>query len=125
MDVVKKLRSSLEPAQDAGGNDRPRSITANWDPVPGAASYTLQWQRIGVNLPEQEQAQRNGALRQARSASGVVRAEGGIAQPENRIDFPAGQTSAEFNLPDGGAYEVELQAHAPPAMNSSRAPTTT
>ena len=111
VDVVKKLRSSLEPAQDAGGNDRPRSITANWDPVPGAASYTLQWQRIGVNLPEQEQAQRNGALRQARSASGVV-AQKVNAQPENRITVPADQTSAEFNLPDGGAYEVELQARA-------------
>ena len=111
VDVVQQLRSSLEPAQDAGGDDRPRSITANWDPVPGAASYTLQWQRIGVNLPEQEQAQRNGALRQARSASGGI-AQKVNAQPENRITVPADQTSAEFNVPDGGAYEVELQARA-------------
>ena len=111
MDVVKELRSSLEPAQDAGGDDRPRSITANWDPVPGAASYTLQWQRIRVNLPEQEQAQRDVALRQVRSASGGV-AQKANAQPENRITFPAGQTSAEFNLPDGGAYQVELRARA-------------
>ena len=110
VDVVKVLRSSLA-AQDAGGDDRPRTITANWDPVPDAASYTLRWQRIGVNPPEQEQAQRNSALRQAQSASGGI-AQRANAQPENRITVPAGQTSAEFNLPDGSAYEVELQAHA-------------
>ena len=109
VDVVRELRSSLA-AQDAGGNDRPRTITASWDEVEDAASYTLRWQRVG-NLLEQEQAQRDGAVRQAQSASGGI-AQRANAQPENRINVPAGQTSAEFNLPDGGAYEVELQAHA-------------
>ena len=110
VDVVRELRSSLA-AQDAGGNDRSRTITANWDPVPGASSYTLLWRRIGVNLPEQEQARRDGALRHAQSASGGI-APRANAQPENRIDFPAGQTGADFDVPDGGAYQVELQAHA-------------
>ena len=110
VDVVEELRSSLEEDQDDGGDDRPRTITANWDPVEDAASYTLLWQRIGVNLPEQ-QAQRDGALRQAQSASGGS-AQRANAQPGNRITVPAGQTSAEFTLPDGGAYQVELQARA-------------
>ena len=110
VDVVRGLRSSLA-AQDAGGDDRSRTITVNWDQVPGASSYTLLWQRIGVNLPEQEQAQRDGSLRQAQSASGGI-AQRANAQPVNRITVPAGQTSAEFTVPDGGAYQVELQAHA-------------
>ena len=92
-----ELRSSLA-AQDAGGDDRSRTITANWDPVSDAASYTLRWQRIGVNLPEQEQAQRDGTLRQARSALAGI-AQQANAQPENRITVPASQTSAEFTLP--------------------------
>ena len=94
VDVVQELRSSLEEARDDGGNDRARTFTANWDEVKDAASYTLRWRRIGANAPAQEQAQRNGAVRQARSGSS---AQGADAQPDNRIDFPAGQNSTDFD----------------------------
>ena len=120
VDVVQELRSSLEPAQDAGDNPQRRTITAIWDPVPDAAAYTLLWQRVDSDAPTQPGADRQSravanppglsksALFDGQASGGdgrVAHSSGG-----NRIDIPAGQTSAEFTVPDGGAYEVELQA---------------
>ena len=41
----------LTPASTTEDNPRPRTITAAWDPVPGAASYTLRWWRAGEKPP--------------------------------------------------------------------------
>ena len=121
VDVVQELQSSLA-AQDAGGNARSRTITANWDPVPDAASYTLLWQRIDSDAPTQPGADRQsraatnspGLSKSALSDGQASGGDGRVAHSSggNRLDLPAGQTSAEFTVPDGGAYQVELQAHA-------------
>ena len=96
-DVVQAASLRLERAVDADGNARPRTITATWDPVEGAASYTLRWQRIGAD--SQAQAQPDGAGDQ-----------GANAQGENRLNLPADRTGVDFTVPDGGAYQVNLQA---------------
>ena len=120
VDVVQQLRSSLA-AQDAGGNAQSRTITASWNEVEDAASYTLLWQRIDSDAPAQPDADRQSRAvanspdpgRSALSAPQASGADGRAAPSSggNRLDLPAGRTSADFNLPDGGAYRVDLQAH--------------
>ena len=107
-DVVQAASLRLERAVDAAGKVRPRTITANWDPVEDAASYTLRWRRIGAD--SQAQAQLEDA-RQTRAASGAGD-QGANAQGENRLNLPADRTGANFNVPDGGAYRVNLQARS-------------
>ena len=120
VDVVQELRSSLA-AQNAGGNAQSRTITASWNEVEDAASYTLLWQRIDSDAPAQPAADRQSRAvanspdpgRSALSAPQASGADGRVndSSGENRLDLPAGRTSADFNLPDGGAYRVDLQAH--------------
>ena len=109
-DVVQAASLRLQRAVDADGKVRPRTITATWDPVEDAASYTLRWRRIGANTPAQGQP--DGAARQNRAADSPFGAggQGANAQGENRLNLPADRTGANFNVPDGGAYRVNLQA---------------
>ena len=68
------------PSIDDEGQSRPRAFTASWDPVPDASSYTLSWQR-----------------------------EGAEPRAANQLTADAGQTSADFSVPEDGAYKVELK----------------
>ena len=101
----------LERAVDDEGEVRPRTLTASWDPVEGASSYTLGWQRLGGNLPAQEQAQ-SVAARQSRAVSTVSLSseQSADAQTANQLTLSSDRTSTDLTLPDGGAYRVELQA---------------
>ena len=98
---------SLEPARDAQDRVRPRTITASWDPVEDAASYTLRWWRVGDSPPEQ--SPRAATTRQTRAVSGDG-AQGANAPSGNRLTVPAGRTSADFTVPDDRAYQADLQA---------------
>ena len=105
--VVPAVWLNLALARDAEGQVRPRTITASWDPVPDAVSYTLRWWPAGPG--SQAQTQPDGG-RQSRAASGPSGAVGNGAQGANRLDLPAGQTSADFIVPDDGEYRTTLQA---------------
>ena len=100
----------LTQSLDDEGNLRPRTMSADWDPVAGAASYRLTWQRVGTSNAGSAQslAGRLGGG-QARAASG-----GGASDPGgptgNQLTVPGGRTSAEFTLPDDEDYQVALQA---------------
>ena len=124
-EVVKSASLRLARAVDAEGNVRPRTLTADWDPVEGASSYTLRWRRIGKNTQAQAQAEPAADARQARSAadSPVLDqsaltdrpasddgGQGANAQPNSQLTFTADQTSADLTVPDAGAYRAELQA---------------
>ena len=103
--VVPVVWLSLEPARDAAEQIRPGTIAASWDPVPGAASYTLRWWQDAGNLPAQ--SPRAADARQTRSVSGDG-GQGDGSQGENRLVLSADRTSAEFTVPDAGEYKVEL-----------------
>ena len=107
VDVVTALPFSLAPARDDEGNIRPRTITATWDPVPGAASYTLHWWQEEENPPEPAQS---ATARQTRAAGILTRTSGDNGQGVNKITTPAGQTSAEFTVPGDGVYRAKLEA---------------
>ena len=111
VDVVRDANLRLERTVDDEGNIRPRTINANWDPVEGADSYILRWQRLGTDVPVQEQAQgQPGAVgQQPRSVSGVS-AQGFNAQSENELTLPSDRTGVDITVPDDGAYEFDLQA---------------
>ena len=114
-----ELRLNLAPARDANGKVRPRIITAFWEPVEGATSYTLRWRRTEANSQTQGQdrgtAARNstifgGALGVLNNGGQGVNVQSGNDQGENRLDLSGDQTSADIPVPDDGAYEAELQA---------------
>ena len=109
VEVVKAASLRLKRAVDAEGNVRPRTLTASWDPVSDAASYTLRWRRTGESPPAQGQAQSAAAVRQTRSVS-EDGGQGANSQGDNQLTVPADRTSADISVPDDGAYRVELQA---------------
>ena len=104
--VVPVVWLSLDPARDAEGRIRPGTIAASWDPVPGAASYTLHWWRDGGNPPAQ--SPRAAGAPQTRSVSGDG-GQGDNSQEENRLILSADRTSVEFTVPDDGEYRAELK----------------
>ncbi len=111
VDVVPAASLSLARAVDAQGQAQPRTITATWDAVEDAASYTLRWQRLGAAAPAS--AQPDAAVRQTRSLDGASSASGQTSNDQsetNQLSVPAGRTSAELSVPDGKAYRVELEA---------------
>ena len=80
--VAPAVRLRLAPSLNDEGQARPRAFTASWDPVPDASSYTLRWQRDGVE-----------------------------PQDANQVTATAEDTSADFTVSDDGAYRVELQGN--------------
>ena len=109
VDVVQELQLNLTPSQDNEGNPQRRTFTATWDPVPGAASYTLRWWREGED-PQSQAPSQPGGGGQSRAAAGPPGISGDNGPGMNQLTTPANQTSAEFNVPDGRAYQAELQA---------------
>ena len=85
--VVKAVSLRLEPAVDNQGQVRPRTVTANWDAVAEASSYTLRWWQANSNPPA------------ANSQNG------------NQLNLPADRTSADFTVSSDGKYEAELAVH--------------
>ena len=85
--VDKAVSLRLEPAVDDQGQVRPRTVTANWDAVAEASSYTLRWWQASSNPPAANT--RNG----------------------NQLNLPADRTSADFTVPSDGKYEAELAVH--------------
>ena len=104
VDVVPAASLSLERAVDDQGQVRPRTLTANWDPVEGAASYLLRWWPANEAPPAP--AQQSSDTRQSRS---IDRREANT-QTSNQLTVPAGRTGVEFSVPDDRAYRVGLQA---------------
>ena len=107
VNVVQELQVNLTPSQDNEGNPQRRTFTATWDPVPGAASYTLRWWREGEDPPTPSQPGGGGQSRAAAGPSGI---SGDNGPGMNQLTTPANQTSADFNVPDSRAYQAELQA---------------
>ena len=101
VDLVPAASLRLARPLDSEGQVRPRTITATWDAVADAASYTLRWWPANENPPAQP-----AVARQARS----VGVRGASSQTGNQLTVPAGRTNAEFTVPDGRAYQAELQA---------------
>ena len=114
VDVVPEASLSLERAVDDQGQVRPRTLSASWDRVEGASSYTLNWQRLGGDSQTnaQVQAQSAAGARQGRSVSGASLGSGQEAdvQTGNRLTFGSDETGAEFAVPDAGAYRAEFRA---------------
>ena len=108
VEVVRAASLSLERAVDSQGNVRSRTLSVSWDPVEGASSYTLSWQRLGANARTQTQAQPADA-RQARSAS-VVSGKSANARTTDQLTFGADETGTDFSVPDDGAYRAEFRA---------------
>ena len=110
-EAVRAASLSLERAVDSQGNVLPRTLTANWDPVEGASSYTLSWQRLGDDSQAntQSQAQSASDARQSRSAS-VVSGKSADTRTANQLTFSAEETSTDLTVPDDGAYRVDLKA---------------
>ena len=102
VDLARNLNLNLAPARDADGSVRPQTVTATWDPVPDASSYTLIWRPIGTSPSAQDQP---GSARRSRSASG----DGD--QGASQVTVSGDQTSAEFTVPGDGEYRAELQAN--------------
>ena len=87
VEVVQAVNLRLEPAVDDQGQVQPRTITATWDAVAEASSYTLRWWQGGSNPPAAN------------------------SQNRNQINLPADRTSANFTVPSDGKYEAELAVH--------------
>ena len=104
--VVPAVWLDLTQARDETGQVRPRTFTATWDPVEGAASYTLGWRRVGTGTNSQALSPPDDA-RQTGGASGPSGEDGRGA---SRITVPGDQTSTDFTVPDDGDYEAELNA---------------
>ena len=113
VNVVRAASLRLERAVDSEDNVRSRTLSANWDRVEGAASYSLSWQRLGgdsqANAQAQTQAQ---SARQSRSVSAASLSSGQDVdvQTSNQLTFGAEETGAEFTVPDDGAYRAEFRA---------------
>ncbi len=108
VEVSQAASLRLERAVDAEGNPRPRTITASWDSVAGATSYTLSWWRVGDDPPAADLS--NGVSRQTRAASGAS-GPGTNAAATNQLTVPVGRTGVDFTVPDDGAYVANLQAN--------------
>ena len=112
-DVVKAASLSLERSGS-------RTIAATWEAVPNAASYNLNWERLGADQPANIQAQaQSTAVRQVRSAANspaldrpasLSSGQRENAQTNYQLTFGSDQTRAEFTVPDDGAYRVDLEA---------------
>ncbi len=102
VDVVPAASLSLGRAVDAQGQVQPRTITATWDAVEDASSYTLRWWPANENPPASAQP---ASATQTRSNG----ARAASTQTGNQLTVPAGRTSAEFTVPDDRAYRAELQ----------------
>ena len=100
VDVAQALNLDLSRTRDSEGNVLPRTLTATWNPVPGATSYTLTWQRIGQSSQTQNQ--------QRSAASGLSGANG---EGDNQLTVPADRTGADFTVPDDSEYRARLQAN--------------
>ena len=125
VDVLPALPFRLEQARDDAGQVRPRTFNATWDPVEGAASYTLRWWRVSENpqaaapsQPEAERQTRSGANSSARERSALADrrtsgdgVQGTKDQGVNQLTVPGDRTSADFSVPGDGEYEAELQAN--------------
>ena len=111
VEAVGAASMSLERAVDDEGNIRSRTLSANWDPVEGAASYTLRWQRLSDNSQAntQTQAQSASNARQSHSAS-VVSGKSADTRTTNQLTFSAEETGSDFTVPDDGAYRAEFRA---------------
>ena len=107
VDMAQELQLSLAPARDAEGNPRPKTITATWDPVPDAASYTLSWWPAGTNpsVPAQPDT-----ARQTRAAPGAGGQESN-GPGQNQLTVPGDWNGADFTVPDDGEYRAKLQAN--------------
>ena len=110
-EVLRAASLSLERAVDSEGNVRSRTLSASWDPVEGASSYTLSWQRLGDDSQANTQAQAQSAsnARQARSAS-VVSVKSADTRTTNQLTLSVEETGADFTVPDNGAYRAEFRA---------------
>ncbi len=104
VEVLPAASLSLARAVDAQGQVQPRTITATWDAVEDAASYTLRWWPANESPPAP--AQPASAARQTGSIDGRAAS----TQTGNQLTVPAGRTSAEFTVADDRAYRAELQA---------------
>ena len=102
VDVVPAASLSLARAVDAQGQVQPRTITATWDAVQDAASYTLRWWPANETPPAPAQP---ASATQTRSTG----ARAASAQTGNQLTVPAGRTSADFTVADDRAYRAELQ----------------
>ncbi len=113
--ITPPVQFNVAPALTEAGKPRLRTVTATWDPVPDAASYTLRWQRTGTNSQAQSQAQAQAqsdtAPRRARSANNDG-GQGANAQGGNQRTYPADQTSADITMPEDGVYQMEFEARA-------------
>jgi uncharacterized repeat protein (TIGR02059 family) len=105
VDVSAALNLNLSPTRDSEGNVRSRTITATWDPVPRATSYTLSWQRIDQH--SQTQGQRRSAASGPSGASG----QGANGEGDNQLTLPADRTGVDFSVPDDGEYRARLRAN--------------
>ena len=114
VDVVQAASLRLERAVDSEGNARSRTLSANWDRVEGASSYTLSWQRLGGDSQANAQAQGQSAAnaRQSRAVSAATLSSGQDVdvQTSNQLTFGAEETGAKFTVPDDGAYRTEFRA---------------
>ena len=110
-EVVRAASLSLERAVDSEGNVLSRSVTANWDPVAGAESYSLRWQRLSGDSQANAQAQAQSTANawQARSAS-LIGERSENTQTDYEVTFSAEETGADLTLPDDGAYRAEFRA---------------
>ncbi len=95
VEVAQDLRLNLAPARDAQGNAPPGALTATWDPLPGATSYTLSWQPVG------QPSQGNGPRSAASGSSGPE---------ERKITVSDERTGVDIPVPNDGEYRAVLQA---------------
>ncbi len=96
VEVTRDLRLDLAPTRDAQGNAPPGTLTATWDPLPGATSYTLSWRRVGQ--PSQATGPRGGA-------------SGSSGPEERKITVSDERTGVDIPVPDDGEYRALLQAN--------------
>ena len=103
VEAVRAASLRLKRAVDDQGQARPRTLTANWDDVEGAASYLLRWWPANEDPPES--AQPASDARQTRSING----RDANTKTSNQLTVPAGRTSVDFTVPDDRAYRVDLK----------------
>ena len=97
----------LAPALDSDGKLRPLAVAASWNPVSGAASYTLRWWRAGTDSQGEEQPD---AARHTHAASGDS-GKNANSQDQNQLTVPSDRTGADFTVSEGGWYRVRLRVN--------------
>ena len=105
--VVPAVWLDLSQARDDAGQVRPRTFNATWDPVEGAASYTLRWRRVGTETSSQARGNLETSARQ----NGDTFGRGTNSPANNQLNLPGDQTSADFTVSNDGRYEANLQAN--------------